>query len=799
MLRLQRLPALGRRASIARKVALTASLLAGTVYFLSEMGGHYPLKDWLFFSCVAYWLLTLAFNVACLSAGHALLRWLMPRGLPLRERVVLSIATGVFAFYLGAFLAGLMKLYGAPFFVVWPLLLAVGGARAVIRDARRTVGAIRGVRRLHFPRGSLVGPAFIASGAIALAIIYVVVMTPENVAFDARWYHLPIAENYVARHGVVPFPEGWLQGALPHLSSFLYTWAMLWPRADVVDRVILCSHIEFSLFLWTLYGVAVLTRRLVRRRRVPYAWVAVFLFPGIFLYDGNLNTTADHIAAFWAPPIFLALLRAWPALDWRPSLLLGALLAAAVGTKYQCASLAVFPALAVGVRALWLSLRHFSRPRSRPLGGALVVAAAVVVLWAPHWLKNLVYYGDPLYPLLHGKFPSHPWTPDNDQRFATMAAVNLWRPQGTLPARLLETLRAVWSFSFVPHDWGPTHGETPVFGSLFTLTMLALPFLQARARLWALYAAGNVGVLVWYWVSHQDRYLQALVPWFASATAAAIVLAWESGTLARLAVGALVASQVVWGGDIPFFGTHRMLNVSPLKVAMDRLTSGFERDLPRRKKAYGDLVDLGKTLPPNALVLVHDQEMHLGLQHASVSDSPDWQGGISYGRFRSPAELDDALKKLGITHIAMITGQSRDLDFLPGDIAFFDYVTSFARKPRKFGGWSLFELPAEPPPDDAYGDILWLGCGNKFPPGRYARADMMLPFYGPALRPFPPPRAPVSRTDQVRIDQETVSSTAVAVDPGCQSLRPSSLATEFSHVADRSKLEVWIRRREPRR
>jgi hypothetical protein len=424
-----------RAAARLRKVALTASLVVATAYFLDVVNRHNPIRTWLFFVYGTYWLLTLLFNAACLSAGYALLRVLLRRGLPERERILLSMAVGVLAFYLGTFLAGLAHLYGVVFFVAWPLVMCAGGAVVVVRRARRMARALRVARSLPARRPSLLAAALLAFAVLALAIIYLGVMTPENVAFDGRWYHLPIAEHYAAGHGVEAFPEGWYQGALPHLASFLYTWAMLWPRVHVVDKVLLCSHIEFSLFLWTLYGVTVLARRIAPGKRVRLAWVAVFLFPSVFVYDSNLNTTADHVAAFWAAPIFLALLRAWPTLHWRASILLGALLGAALDTKYQSASLVVFPGLAMALRAAWLSLRARTTPQFQPLASATAAGLAMVALWAPHWLKNLAWYGDPLYPFLHRFFGSRPWTADSELRLALMTRAHIWVPAGTAAHR----------------------------------------------------------------------------------------------------------------------------------------------------------------------------------------------------------------------------------------------------------------------------------------------------------------------------------------------------------------------------
>jgi len=777
---------------------LTLSLLVATGTFLHAVNAHYAIRHWLLPVYVGYFGLTLYFNAACLSAGYALLRLLVPTGLPVRERIFLSMAVGVLAFYLGTFLLGLLHLYGIGYFLLYPLALLLCGAYPLFRLARRLHRALRLARKLPARRPSPVGVAILAYGVLALGLLYVGVLPPENTAYDARWYHLPIAEQYAALHGVEPFVEGWVQGTLPQLSSLLYTWPMCWQWAHVVDKVLLCSHVELSLFLWTLYGVTVLARRLVPRRPMRLAWVAVFLFPCIFVYDSNLNTTADHIAAFWAPAILLALMRAWPRLAMRESILLGALLAAAIGTKYQCISLVVPPSLAFASRALWLIGRGRMTPRWMPLATGAAAAATVAVVWAPHWLKNLVWYGDPVYPLLYGKLHDHPWTADGPTWLAMVSAEAIWRPTGTLGERLLETLKGVWSFSLEPHDWNRLE-RLPFFGSLFTMFMLALPFLRARPRVWAVFACANAGVFVWYWVSHQDRYLQALLPWFAAATAAAIALAWDSGLLARCALSALVGAQIAWGSDTPFIHAHRMLGESQLKVAIDRIASGFDHQLARRTDAFGDVVDIGRALPPGAKVLVHENDNHLGLQHASVADDPMWERGLNYGRLRSPAELDDRLKSWGITHIAMQSKPVQDRDAFAGDVAYWDYVTHWAKKWKVFGGWVVYTLPEGRPPETPYGDILWLGCENTYSKGRYRLIDMATPLTTavPGLV-FPKPSVPLTGSEPGPLDEELAQVDAVGLDPACQKLRPARLPATFEHVTDREGLEVWLRRQAAR-
>ena len=170
-------PVLSRRLRLA---ALTLSLLVGAAYFLRAVTSHYATRDWLLPIYGSYFAFTLYFNAACLSAGYALLRLLVPNGLPLRERVFLSMAIGVLAFYLGTFLLGLLHLYGLAYFLLYPLALILCGAHPLFTLARRLRRARRFARKLPARRRSSLGTAILAFGVLALGLLYFGVLPPEK-------------------------------------------------------------------------------------------------------------------------------------------------------------------------------------------------------------------------------------------------------------------------------------------------------------------------------------------------------------------------------------------------------------------------------------------------------------------------------------------------------------------------------------------------------------------------------------------------------------------------------------------
>jgi len=138
-----------------------------------------------------------------------------------------------------------------------------------------------------------------------------------------------------------------------------------------------------------------------------------------------------------------------------------------------------------------------------------------------------------------------------------------------------------------------------------------------------------IGVFVWYWTYHQDRYLQALLPWMVASTAATLALSWSSGRLARLGVAALVGAQLVWGGDVPFLPTHAMAGDVPIKRTIELLSASFRKDT-NALKVHTGYEEIPASLPADAVVLVHEEYQRLGIQRRFVGDSQRWQGAIDY-------------------------------------------------------------------------------------------------------------------------------------------------------------------------
>jgi hypothetical protein len=759
---------------------LAAVLALAVVLFGYELGLHQPLGDWLFFRYLRAAVAAAVFGFASLVAGHALLVRILGRTLPLGEHVTIALALGVLAFFLVSFSFGMLGWYGRWFFFGAPALLVAFGAS---RFARTVARFRRHTARVELrPRLGAVDAGILALGVLGAGLLWFTILTPQNASYDARWYHLGIAEQYVVRGGIRPFTEGWVNGAFPQLASLLYAWAFSAP-GDLFDHVETAAHVELVVFFMTLVGVGALFRR-VSGRRSSLAWVALFAFPGIFCYDSGLVLGADHVAALWAAPIFLLALRLYERPERPFALLLGAVIAGALDTKYTAVLLLPLP--------LFLGIAAMVRGRGRRAMGhaALTLLATVIVLTAPHWLKNAVYYSDPLFPSLRRFLPSRPWGE------AAEAPLAGWYFLVRVPLNVsgfVEMVKTLFTFSFVPHDFPQYHGNTPVFGSLFTLLTPALLFFRRRARLTWLFAACYLGLALWCFIHQFDRYLQVLVPWMAAGTAVILSTLYRQGGAIRVAVVALVTLQAVWAAGVPFIPSHRTAGGPIQSVVVELLVSRAGDPARARLMGYPEWQALGRAIPAGATVLMHEEEVALGVSAPVVRDHPGGQGALYWGEpgATSPLEVWRLLRAHGVTHVAWAARLDHAHDTVAGGLVFFDFVTHHTDPLGEHGGFALARVRDEPPPHEPPGEVAYFPCDPTppFEPGLYPLA---------ALARGPGDRRAVGRpVAGVGFEEALARARFLVLDARCRPPLTAAEREQFELLAARGKAMLLSRRNAP--
>jgi len=678
-----------------RALAVAAVCSVGVAIYAASNARDYPIRDWLFWRLLVLWGWCALLNGACLLFGHSILtRGLGQRDLPVLETLVISAAVGLVSFTMAMYLLGALALFRPAVAIALPVLMILSGGPGFWRFARERWAA-REPRRTTL--SELAGGALVAAGVIGAALVYLQCMTPASVSYDARWYHLAIAEDYAREGRIVPFLADYNK-SFPHLASVVHTWGWLVPGLTSPLRWMLALHNEFCLWLWTLAGIGAGTAWLIGQARVRGAWAAFFLFPIIFVYDSNIGGGADHFVAFFALPAFLAAVRAGEDLDPRRCGLAAALAAGALLSKYQAVYILVPIAIGIGGRWAWLAYRARRGGGRRGLWKGPVTAIAVgVAVTAPHFLKNWIFYRNPLYPFAIATFVgSRPRQPDSPFLVKYLLTGDTSIPRGPLPEMLGNAVKLAFTFSF--------RQPVATMGSLFTLLLPAIVFLPRSRRLWLAALASLIALVTWAMTYPVDRYLQAVIPLLAAVTAAIIVRAWELGWVARAALVAVVGFQVAASGDVPFrSGGGR------LSDALAMINGGAQAGARTRFAGYLHAQQaLDRRLPPKAVLLFHNTRLGLGVNRKVLQDLPGFQGLIDVRGVHTPRELCALYRSFGITHVVHERGAWPAFS-KQEEVLFASLLSRYATDVFREGEYEVFALPPALPPVEAPFRVLAVG------------------------------------------------------------------------------------------
>jgi hypothetical protein len=822
--------------------------VGAALVLLAFANGIYPARAWLLRTVLVLWFWQLYLATAFVAAGDLVVwRVLKLRDLNLLTRLALAAPAGAVVFAAGMFLGGFLALYGATFAIAWPAVML--GVATAVHGRRVWPGSWRSERGLMdepaaATRTSRAGHALVSGfGVLCIGALYLGAFSPDAVNYDAAWSHLVVAETYAREGRIVPFLANW-PATLPHLASIFYTWGFLVPGLGRgAPRWMMALHTELAFLVWTLVGVGA-ALQMCTGRRTRGGWAVFFLFPGIFVYDNNLGASADHVLAFFAVPALVAAIRGAETLDPGWWAFFGITAAGGLMTKFQSAY-CLFPSaliLAAGLsrgvwhhfgprssRGLWHflgqhRLRHRLRrgglrERMRGEGGAsssppkvgdrapprgqaepppgpataatlwrapLAALTCVVGITAPHFIRNWVFYGNPVYPMAQTLFTrSHPSIPGS-----ALLADNIISHWGTKPpAELLPRVRLAlelfWTFSFHPHA-GFT-GDVPVVGSLFTLSLPLILVVPAPRRARIAVAAAACAVFLWaftYWV---DRNLQGFIPLLAVATGSVLIGAWHLGRLARVGVIALVGAQLAWSGDHFLNGSDRIAS------ALALIRSGYDgRSAERFDDFRRPYVDLDHALPPRSRLLLHSIHGSLGIDREVLLDWPGFQGLIDPCASRTPRELFDRYQALGITHVLYQPGLHPS-PVKQDDVIFGALRMRYESITRGFGPFRLFQLPSEPPPVEPPYRVLVSGIGG-YQDGVYRVEDLStLEGLPPELQRHASPAeslAPGHVAQQIDRTQALLLGNGTRLEPAAS----AKTTAQFQLVVGYSQFQVFVRR-----
>jgi hypothetical protein len=100
--------------------------------------------------------------------------------------------------------------------------------------------------------------------------------------------------------------------------------------------------------------------------------------------------------------------------------------------------------------------------------------------------------------------------------------------------------------------------------------------------------------------------------------------------------------------------------------------------------------------------MLHDAHSMLGIDRPVVLDWIGFQGLFDYRLYRTPRDLYDRLRAVGVTHVVW-SSSSPPARSKQEELIFDAFVDDYAREPRRFGAMNVIALrPTPPPPVEPY-------------------------------------------------------------------------------------------------
>ncbi len=586
------------------------------------------------------WLWLALWTGAALGAGYDLVRACQLRpDAPVAAVLVLAVGAVVLASAATALsFAGL----------VGPWSLGAVLAAALIRAA---VGR-RQASRLRWPGLLPVSPLGLPLAA-ALVVVFATLSAPP-VMYDSLHYHLAFPAQWLLAGGTVELPRQ-AYSAFPATVGALY----LYPLALLGPWAAKAVHAWFGIL--TLLAGGALAHRLGGRHAARWSVLLLGLTPAFLELAGY--AMVDLAVAGWAGAAVVALVapETWRLRPGGRVVLAGGCVGAAICAKYLALATVLVPVAGAVVAATLATGRG---PRRAAALGVLF-AAAVVVVASPWYGRNLVLYGNPVYPFAQGLFGG----PPVDLDATTMMAQDATRPTGAF-AVLGHALAAPVVRTFAPLQ--AASGLGPQW-----LILLPGAVLLARSRsAGVLWLVTGVGALCWGALLPFGRFLlPALVPASALAgVAAARLTGRHAAPAVRRATGFLIAAVLAWNGST--LATSLTLERIATTVGVEPETA-----LLQRWVSYWPVVETIQRLPADAGILLVGEPRSLYLDHRVVVEDPN-RTPLLLELAENATDLDDlaaAVAALGVSYALVNEGEMSWLAGLRGRDDYWSPASERAR------------------------------------------------------------------------------------------------------------------------
>lgn len=248
----------------------------------------------------------------------------------------------------------------------------------------------------------------LVGAALLINLAYLLV---PPVFFDAVTYHLELPSRYLLEGRIFHVGEN-LYSGYPQLVEILYGAGL------GLDGVALAGMISLTSFILTLALLWGWGRKRFGDEGSAWGLAILALSPPLMILVGFFHN--DWFAAFFTlAAVFLVMEGSRQA---GVMLLAGAMAGLALGCKYTSLAFAFAAPLAAGIMVDVLGKERFRA------GPWLLFLASALIAGSPWYIKNLIFTGDPLYPLLSGLAGANPGMKilAVDTHFKGLALSDLW-------------------------------------------------------------------------------------------------------------------------------------------------------------------------------------------------------------------------------------------------------------------------------------------------------------------------------------------------------------------------------------
>jgi hypothetical protein len=518
---------------------------------------------------------------------------------------------------------------------------------------------------------------------ISLISIYLLVnligaLAPE-IEVDALVYHLYIPKVYIQNHRLVYIPYEF-RAAFPLGMEMLFTLGML------LSNSVLAKLIHFALGVLSLLTTYCFGRKYMGSR-VGLLAATVFYTVSVVAWE---STTAyiDLGTTFFSTLEILALVNWWHSQRDRWLAVAAIMCGLAMGTKY----LGVF-SLVILITGILLKRSFAGKQDILVVLRTILVYSFVSVLIVSPWLiRNYVFTGNPVYPLLNYVFKSPLMPPSNP----TFDRASFGMGDNVFTEYLL-------------YPWNVTiHGER-YQGTIGPIFLIFLPLLIAvrvdRIIRYLLLFCG-VFFILWELSFPVIRYLIPMMPFLGLIVSYVISssVRWDNWGNVVLSTMVIAATAVTLFLNLPFFHPFWLRGWSPgiVRHVPYEVVLGIESRehyLSRHLSSYEVFQYANRNLSPEAKILCFNEEFRYLSDRTLVPVFSFEAGNVISSR--SVDEMLGHIKDLGATHFlinwAFVEDTQRGLTILQDN-----FVNEHLEPLYSNESVTLYRLSFEAPPPKNY-------------------------------------------------------------------------------------------------